>query len=151
MVLVVASGYGIGAVILYMKKIILGYNTPTTYARRLHFVWQVETLGKGLEAMAKEFNNPFRYCSEEGQDLLNDLLQDDILDNGYGRLHSFNFNLCDEGQARPGSDITTLREVSMLPPDHLNVNRKQRKQALCDGPMILLTLTSKGFRHKLNY
>ncbi|CRG86372.1 hypothetical protein PISL3812_03378 [Talaromyces islandicus] len=44
-VLAVASGHGIAAVLPYMKRIIHGYNTSTTQARRLHFVWQVETLG----------------------------------------------------------------------------------------------------------
>lgn len=44
-VLVVASGFGITAVIPYMKKIIHGYNTSTSQTRRLHFVWQVESLG----------------------------------------------------------------------------------------------------------
>jgi NAD(P)H-flavin reductase len=44
-VLVVASGFGITSVIPYMKKIIHGYNTSTSQTRRLHLVWQAESLG----------------------------------------------------------------------------------------------------------
>ena len=45
-VLVIASGFGIAAVIPYLKKMIYGYNTCTCQIRRLHFVWQVESLSK---------------------------------------------------------------------------------------------------------
>ncbi|EED13790.1 hypothetical protein TSTA_100350 [Talaromyces stipitatus ATCC 10500] len=48
-ILVVASGNGVVA-------IIHGYNTSTTQAGRLYFVWQVETLSKHLQAMAKKLN-----------------------------------------------------------------------------------------------
>ncbi|RMJ21260.1 FAD-binding domain-containing protein, partial [Aspergillus sp. HF37] len=42
--LVVASGFGIAAVIPYVKKMIHGYNTCTSQIRRLHLVWQVESI-----------------------------------------------------------------------------------------------------------
>jgi NAD(P)H-flavin reductase len=85
-VLAIASGHGIVAVLPYMKKIIHGYNTSTTQARRLHFVWQVETLGKHLGAMETDLADSIDVV-RGGQDLLNHLLEDDTLDNGYVRYH----------------------------------------------------------------
>lgn len=85
-VLAIASGHGIVAVLPYMKKIIHGYNTSTTQARRLHFVWQVETLGKHLGAMETDPADSIDVV-RGGQDLLNHLLEDDTLDNGYVRYH----------------------------------------------------------------
>jgi hypothetical protein len=45
-VLLIASGFGIAAIILYQKKIIYGYNTCTLYIRRLYLVWQIESIGE---------------------------------------------------------------------------------------------------------
>jgi predicted ferric reductase len=45
-VLMVASGFGIAAVIPYLKQLIYGYNTSMSRTRRVHFVWQLQTLGK---------------------------------------------------------------------------------------------------------
>lgn len=44
-VMLVASGAGIAAIIPYAKKLIHGYNTCTSHVRRVHLVWQVESLG----------------------------------------------------------------------------------------------------------
>lgn len=44
--LVVASGIGIAAVIPYVKEMIYGYNTCTSQIRRLHLVWQIESMGE---------------------------------------------------------------------------------------------------------
>ncbi|THC89974.1 hypothetical protein EYZ11_010563 [Aspergillus tanneri] len=66
-ILVVASGFGIAAAIPYLKKMIYGYNTCTSQVRRLHLVWQVESMGEIVAA----------------QGLLNNLLKDDIMDEGY--------------------------------------------------------------------
>ena len=44
-VLLVASGAGIAAIIPYAKKLIHGYNTCTSHVRRMHLIWQVESLG----------------------------------------------------------------------------------------------------------
>ncbi|KAI2825394.1 hypothetical protein CBS147321_1042 [Aspergillus niger] len=60
--LLIASGFGIAATIPYLKKMIYGYNTCTLQIRRLHLVWQVESIAQGL---------------------LNSLLEDDIIDKGY--------------------------------------------------------------------
>ncbi|KAB8227897.1 ferric reductase family protein [Aspergillus alliaceus] len=65
--LVVASGFGIATAIPYLKKMIYGYNTCTSQVRRLHLVWQVESIGEIIAA----------------QGLLNNLLKDDIMDEGY--------------------------------------------------------------------
>jgi len=45
-VLMVASGFGIAAQLPYLKKLIYGYNTCTSQTRRVHLVWQLETIGK---------------------------------------------------------------------------------------------------------
>lgn len=45
-VLAVASGFGIAGVIPYLRQLLYGYNTSTSQVRRVHFVWQVATLGK---------------------------------------------------------------------------------------------------------
>ncbi|KAH2362573.1 hypothetical protein KXV98_004922 [Aspergillus fumigatus] len=66
-VLVIASGFGIAAAVPYLKKMIYGYNTCTSQVRRLHLVWQVESIGEVAAA----------------QSLLNNLLEDDIVDEGY--------------------------------------------------------------------
>lgn len=69
-VLVLASGSGIATAIPYLKKMIYGYNTCTSQVRRLHLVWQVESVGEMTAALA----------------LLNNLLKDDIMDEGYVRI-----------------------------------------------------------------
>ena len=45
-VLAVASGFGIAGVIPHLRQLLYGYNTSTSRVRRVHFVWQVATLGK---------------------------------------------------------------------------------------------------------
>lgn len=45
-VLMIASGLGIAAQLPYLKKLIYGYNTCRTQTRRVHLVWQLETIGK---------------------------------------------------------------------------------------------------------
>ncbi|KAB8213648.1 hypothetical protein BDV33DRAFT_229091 [Aspergillus novoparasiticus] len=57
------SGFGIAAVIPHVKEMICGYNTCTSHIRRLHLVWQVESIG-GIIASR---------C----------LLIDDVMDDGY--------------------------------------------------------------------
>lgn len=52
-VLMVASGFGIAAQLPYLKQLIYGYNACKTRTRRVHLVWQLETLGKlGLDLIA---------------------------------------------------------------------------------------------------
>ncbi|KAF4768866.1 hypothetical protein HAV15_008768 [Penicillium sp. str.  len=66
-VLAIATDFGIAGVISYLKKLLYGYNTCTSHVRRVHFVWEVQTLDIAIAA----------------QPLLNSLLSDDILDDGY--------------------------------------------------------------------
>ncbi|KAF5015641.1 hypothetical protein F66182_12949 [Fusarium sp. NRRL 66182] len=66
-VVAVASNAGIAGVVPYLKQLLYSYNTLTAQIRRLHLVWEVDTLGMVVEA----------------QPLLNDLLKDDSLTNGY--------------------------------------------------------------------
>jgi hypothetical protein len=71
-ILVLASGSGIAAAIPYLKKMIYGYNTCTSQVRRLHLVWQVESVDKMTPALS----------------LINSLLKDDIMDDGYVSVRS---------------------------------------------------------------
>ncbi|KAJ5917585.1 hypothetical protein N7466_011139 [Penicillium verhagenii] len=66
-VLAIATDFGIAGVVSYLKKLLYGYNTCTSHVRRVNFVWQVQTLDIAVAA----------------EPLLNSLLSDDILDNGY--------------------------------------------------------------------
>ncbi|KAL4926645.1 ferric reductase family protein [Aspergillus undulatus] len=68
-IIVIASRYGIAAAIPYLKKMIYGYNTCTSQVRRLHLVWQVESIDEMKPALT----------------LLNNLLKDDTMDEGYVR------------------------------------------------------------------
>lgn len=45
-VVAVASNAGIAGVVPYLKQLLYSYNTMTGQLRRLHLVWEVETLGK---------------------------------------------------------------------------------------------------------
>ncbi len=45
-VLMIASGFGIAAHLPYLKQLIYGYNACKTRTRRVHLVWQMQTLGK---------------------------------------------------------------------------------------------------------
>ncbi|KAJ5766655.1 uncharacterized protein N7511_004271 [Penicillium nucicola] len=79
-VLAIATDFGIAGVISYLKKLLYGYNTCTSHVRRVHFVWEVQTLDIAVAA----------------QPLLNSLLSDDILDDGYvGWLFLFNHTRAD--------------------------------------------------------
>lgn len=66
-ILLLASGCGVAGAIPYLKKAIYGYNTCTSQIRRLHLVWQVESIDEMSAALT----------------LLNRLLKDDIVDGGY--------------------------------------------------------------------
>ncbi|KAF7588663.1 hypothetical protein BBP40_005414 [Aspergillus hancockii] len=66
-VLAVASGFGIAGVVPYIKQLLYSYNTTTVRLRRVHLVWQVQTMDIAVAA----------------EPLLNSLLDDDVLDNGY--------------------------------------------------------------------
>lgn len=45
-VLMIADGFGIAALLPYLKRLIHGYNAHTIRTRRIHLVWQVENIGK---------------------------------------------------------------------------------------------------------
>lgn len=80
-VLIVASSFGIAALLPYLKKLIHGYNTRVGRARRIHVVWQISTRGKFV------ISNPASQLTEAadglpGQEILNGALEEDKLDNG---------------------------------------------------------------------
>ncbi|KAK7985501.1 hypothetical protein PG996_005258 [Apiospora saccharicola] len=66
-VLLVATGFGIAAVLPYLRKLIRGYNLCRGRTRRIHLVWLVNN----LELVAA------------AGDLLNDALSDDTIGDGY--------------------------------------------------------------------
>ncbi|KAH7108732.1 hypothetical protein B0J11DRAFT_602113 [Dendryphion nanum] len=66
-ILMVGSGFGIAAHLPYLKQLIHGYNTREVRARRIHLVWQVRDIDVTIAA----------------QSLLNDVLDEDTLDNGW--------------------------------------------------------------------
>ena len=45
-VLMVATGFGIAALLSYLRELIHGYQTCKTRTRRVHLVWQLQSLGK---------------------------------------------------------------------------------------------------------
>lgn len=47
-VLMFATGFGIAAQLPYLRKLIHGYQTCKTRTRRVHLVWQLQSLGKPL-------------------------------------------------------------------------------------------------------
>ena len=83
--LLIASGFGVATVIPYLKKMIYGYNTCTLQVRRLHLVWQVESIGECVfpQDSVKIANEADMTIAAQG--LLNNLLEDDIIDKGYVR------------------------------------------------------------------
>ncbi|KUL84889.1 hypothetical protein ZTR_08247 [Talaromyces verruculosus] len=66
-VVLVASGFGIAAAIPYLKKLVYSYNTSASRTRRVHLVWEVETLDIAIAVQAT----------------LNSLLEDDVLKKRY--------------------------------------------------------------------
>ncbi|KAF1974405.1 hypothetical protein BU23DRAFT_579832 [Bimuria novae-zelandiae CBS 107.79] len=66
-ILMVASGFGIAAHLPYLKQLIHGYNAREVRARRIYLVWQVRDIDVTIAA----------------QSLLNDVLDEDTLDDGW--------------------------------------------------------------------
>ncbi|KAL5335649.1 hypothetical protein BJX70DRAFT_390564 [Aspergillus crustosus] len=66
-VLAVASDFGIAGIAPYIKQLLYGYNTSSARVRRVHLVWQVRSMDIATAA----------------EPLLNSLLNDDVLDDGY--------------------------------------------------------------------
>ena len=85
-VLCVASGPGIATIIPYVKKLIHSYNTCTSHVRRVHLVWQVESLREFWLYWQKIPRTNGIGVAISMQELLNDMLTDDVLDDGYVRL-----------------------------------------------------------------
>lgn len=89
-ILLLASGCGVAGAIPYLKKAIYGYNTCTSQIRRLHLVWQVESIDEMSAALT----------------LLNRLLKDDIVDGGYVGIASTR-EIPSEADHIPGSRFCT--------------------------------------------
>jgi hypothetical protein len=82
-VLLIASGFGIATSIPYLKKMLYGYNTCTSHIRRLHLVWQIESIGEPFYASLRLILANKAEMAIAAEDLLDDLLHDDIIDKGY--------------------------------------------------------------------
>ncbi|KAF7586960.1 hypothetical protein BBP40_007974 [Aspergillus hancockii] len=95
--LVVASEIGIAAVIPHVKQMIYGYNTCTSHIRRLHLVWKVESIGIAIDA----------------RELLNNLLIDDIMDDGYFTKY-MNFGLVKAGSLVPDQLTEVFGRISKV-------------------------------------
>ncbi|KXH48215.1 FAD-binding domain-containing protein [Colletotrichum salicis] len=66
-VLMVATGHGIAAQAPYLKKLVYGYNHCRGRTRQIHLIWQVANLD----------------IVHAAESILNPILNDDTLDNGY--------------------------------------------------------------------
>ena len=53
-ILMVASGFGIAALLPYLKQLIYGYNACKTRTRRVRLIWQIETLGMQSESIGMQ-------------------------------------------------------------------------------------------------
>jgi hypothetical protein len=62
-VLAIATDFGVAAVIPYFKKLIDNRNKSVARARRLHFVWQVQTRGMMRAIEYDHKANIFRHCN----------------------------------------------------------------------------------------
>jgi hypothetical protein len=82
-VLMVATGSGIATVIPYVRMLIHGYNTCTSYVRWIHLIWQVDNLGKLFRLINKIGSSDITDFAISGTGQLNALLRSDVLDNGY--------------------------------------------------------------------
>ncbi|KAJ5461026.1 uncharacterized protein N7458_002578 [Penicillium daleae] len=106
-VLLVASDSGLPAVLPYARKLIHGNGTCTPRVRRVHLIWQVED----------------REIAIVAQEHVNELLKEDVADNGYVNI--------------------VLTELS-------GENIKKRSPLQDDqGQMLVMTSTSGDIRDKL--
>lgn len=82
-VLLVASGVGIVAQIPYLKQLVHDYNACRTLTRRIHLIWQLETMGMLYTHTATEMYDSLAidlaYIFEK---ILNEALFEDTLDEG---------------------------------------------------------------------
>jgi NAD(P)H-flavin reductase len=80
-VLMVASGFGIAALLPYIKKLIHGYNTRVGRARQIHVVWQISARGRFI---ISESTSQLTVAADglPVQEMLNRALEEDKLDNG---------------------------------------------------------------------
>lgn len=64
-ILAIATDFGIAGVISYLKKLLYGYNTCISQVRRVHFVWEIQTLGKfnlHVHGANQRDTDSTRYC-----------------------------------------------------------------------------------------
>jgi predicted ferric reductase len=75
-VVAVASGSGVAAVIPYLQKLIFGCNTFLLHTRRIHFIWETRSIGKGVQCMLTIILMPIDDALVV-EPILNKLLEDD--------------------------------------------------------------------------
>ncbi|KAF4418766.1 Ferric/cupric reductase transmembrane component B [Colletotrichum fructicola Nara gc5] len=89
-VLMVATDHGIAAQAPYLKKLVYGYNNCRGRTRQIHLVWQVTNLG----------------IVHAAESILNPILNDDTLDDGYILEISIYFDM--QAQGISVGDLQTL-------------------------------------------
>ena len=81
-ILMVASGFSVATHLLYLKKLIYGYNVRLVHTRQIHLVWQIRDKFEILD-LSRVRPKPTKPTDGiTAQSLLNETLQDDKLDDG---------------------------------------------------------------------
>ncbi|WQF77098.1 Putative ferric reductase, NAD binding domain, FAD-binding domain, ferredoxin reductase-type [Colletotrichum destructivum] len=91
-VLMVATDHGISAQAPYLKKLVYGYNHCRGRTRQIHLIWQVTNLG----------------IVHAAESILNPILNDDTLDDGYILEISIYYDMREQGMS--------VEDVKMLIP-----------------------------------
>ncbi|KAL3428786.1 putative metalloreductase transmembrane component [Aspergillus tetrazonus] len=96
-VVAISSGSGVAAVIPYLQMLIFGCNTFLLHTRRIHFIWETRSIGKGVlsislfvQSDAVQTSTQFgrhkramvHYCSPKYEDIISRDLFSDIDHNG---------------------------------------------------------------------
>ncbi|KAK2005411.1 hypothetical protein LZ32DRAFT_696669 [Colletotrichum eremochloae] len=89
-VLMVATDHGISAQAPYLKKLVYGYNHCRGRTRQIHLIWQVTDLG----------------IVHAAESILNPILNDDTLDDGYILEISIYYDMREQGMSV--EDLKTL-------------------------------------------
>lgn len=82
-VTMVATGLGIAAQLPYLKELIKGYNDCNVRTRRVQLIWQIAAWGEC--SFIYKYRADLKPTEDQlgAADLINDILREDIKDNGY--------------------------------------------------------------------
>jgi hypothetical protein len=82
-ILMFAYGFGVAAMIPYLKQVIHGNNTCKNYTQRVHLVWEAKDWSTFSAVYNCYPNNKFEDQVQAIAPFLNSILSDDIIENGY--------------------------------------------------------------------